>query len=414
MAVSIDNNIHTGANIKIIGVGGAGGNAVNRMIEEGVQGVEFIAANTDMQALGNSKAETKIQLGPKYTRGLGAGSSPEVGERAAEESEEDIRKALDGADMVFITAGMGGGTGTGAAPVVARISRELGALTVGVVTRPFSYEGPKRSRDASTGIAELEQFVDTIVIVANNRILEVIDKRAPFKEALNESDNVLRQGIQGVADLITSEGYINLDFADVKTVMQDQGRAVMGIGFATGEDRVFEATRQAIASPLLDGTIEGAQNVLLNIAGGDDLSLVEAQEASEIVAEATGNDVNIIFGITINEALADTITVTVVATGFDETQKTAIEKRTPIQRQRAAVERDVTAAPKFESVSIDSEPAKDVFGDWDIRKDEAVRNVEDVEFETISKKEFDAQSIHVEDDDEDEDFTPAFARRNRN
>ncbi len=244
MEFSLDNNINNGAVIKVIGVGGGGGNAVNRMIEENVKGVEFITANTDVQALKHSKAETVIQLGPKYTRGLGAGSQPEVGQKAAEESEQVISESLQGADMIFITAGMGGGTGTGAAPVVAKIAKELGALTVGVVTRPFSFEGPKRGRFAAEGIALLKENVDTLLIISNNRLLEVVDKKTPMLEAFREADNVLRQGVQGISDLITAPGYVNLDFADVKTVMENQGTALMGIGVASGEERVIEATKK--------------------------------------------------------------------------------------------------------------------------------------------------------------------------
>ena len=238
--------------IKVIGVGGAGSNAVNRMIEEGVKGVEFIVANTDTQALNASSAETRIQLGPKLTKGLGAGSVPEVGRKAAEESEQQISEALAGADMIFVTCGMGGGTGTGAAPIVARIAKDLGALTVGVVTRPFTFEGPKRGRYAAEGIADLKANVDTLVIISNNRLLEIVDKKTPMLEAFREADNVLRQGVQGISDLITAPGYVNLDFADVKTVMKDQGSALMGIGIASGENRTAEATKKAISSPLLE------------------------------------------------------------------------------------------------------------------------------------------------------------------
>ena len=294
MEFSIDNNINDGAVIKVIGVGGSGGNAVNRMIEENVKGVEFIAANTDVQALKNSKAETVIQLGPKYTRGLGAGSQPEVGEKAAEESEDAIRDSLQGADMIFITAGMGGGTGTGAAPIVAKLAKEIGALTVGVVTRPFTFEGPKRGRFAAEGIAKLKENVDTLLIISNNRLLEVVDKKTPMLEAFREADNVLRQGVQGISDLITAPGYVNLDFADVKTVMENQGTALMGIGVASGEERVIEATKKAISSPLLETSIDGAEQVLLNITGGLDMTLFEAQDASDIVASAATGDVNII------------------------------------------------------------------------------------------------------------------------
>lgn len=320
MEFSIDNNINEGAVIKVIGVGGGGGNAINRMIEENVKGVEFIASNTDVQALKNSKAETVIQLGPKYTRGLGAGSQPEVGQKSAEESEQAISDALEGADMVFITAGMGGGTGTGAAPIVAKIAKDLGALTVGVVTRPFSFEGPKRGRFAAEGISLLKENVDTLLIISNNRLLEVVDKKTPMLEAFREADNVLRQGVQGISDLITAPGYVNLDFADVKTVMANQGTALMGIGVASGEDRVVEATKKAISSPLLETSIDGAEQVLLNITGGLDMTLFEAQDASDIVANAATGDVNIILGTSISEELGDEIRVTVIATGIDPTK----------------------------------------------------------------------------------------------
>ncbi|EFQ49601.1 cell division protein FtsZ [Lactobacillus iners] len=306
--------------IKVIGVGGAGGNAVNRMIDEGVQGVSFIAANTDVQALNSNKAENKIQLGPKLTRGLGAGSHPEVGQKAAEESQQTIEEALKGADMIFITAGMGGGTGTGAAPVIAKIARETGALTVGVVTRPFTFEGPKRSKDAAEGISQLKQYVDTLVIIANNRLLEMVDKKTPMMDAFKEADNVLRQGVQGISDLITSTDYVNLDFADVKTVMENQGSALMGIGRASGENRTVEATKMAISSPLLEVSIDGARQVLLNITGGPDLTLFEAQDASDIVSKTAGDDVNIIFGTSINANMGDEVVVTVIATGIDNKQ----------------------------------------------------------------------------------------------
>ena len=310
-------NQFAGAKIKVIGVGGGGGNAVNRMITEKVQGVDFIVANTDLQALNASQAQTKIQLGPKLTKGLGAGSNPEVGDKAAEESEEQIQKALEGSDMVFITAGMGGGTGTGAAPVVAKIAKDSGALTVGVVTRPFSFEGPRRDKFASEGLAKLKANVDTLIIVANNRLLEMIDKKTPMMEAFKEADNVLRQGVQGISDLIVTPGYINLDFADIKTLMSNQGSALMGVGSATGENRATEATKKAISSPLLEVSISGAQHVLMDITGGKDLSMFEAQEASDVIKQAAGTNVDISFGMSLNESLGDEVRVTVIATGID-------------------------------------------------------------------------------------------------
>ncbi|MGG3466585.1 cell division protein FtsZ [Neobacillus pocheonensis] len=316
--LEFDTNLDSLATIKVIGVGGGGNNAVNRMIEHGVQGVEFIAVNTDAQALNLSKAEVKMQIGAKLTRGLGAGANPEVGKKAAEESKEQIEEALRGADMVFVTAGMGGGTGTGAAPVIAQIARDLGALTVGVVTRPFTFEGKKRSNQASGGIGSMKEAVDTLIVIPNDRLLEIVDKSTPMLEAFREADNVLRQGVQGISDLIATPGLINLDFADVKTIMSNKGSALMGIGVAGGENRATEAAKKAINSPLLETSIDGAQGVLMNITGGTNLSLYEVQEAADIVATATDQEVNMIFGSVINENLKDEIIVTVIATGFNE------------------------------------------------------------------------------------------------
>ncbi|RMC48698.1 cell division protein FtsZ [Lactobacillus sp. ESL0228] len=342
MDFTFDSDDNKNAVIKVIGVGGAGGNAVNRMIDDGVQGVSFVAANTDVQALNSNKAETKIQLGPKLTRGLGAGSHPEVGQKAAEESEQTIEDALKGADMIFITAGMGGGTGTGAAPVVAKIARETGALTVGVVTRPFTFEGPKRSKNAAEGISQLKQYVDTLVIIANNRLLEMVDKKTPMMDAFKEADNVLKQGVQGISDLITSTDYVNLDFADVKTVMANQGAALMGIGRASGENRTVEATKLAISSPLLEVSIDGAKQVLLNITGGPDLTLFEAQDASEIVSKAAGDDVNIIFGTSINPNLGDEVVVTVIATGISSQAEEEASKQLPGRSHQIKAEAEQT------------------------------------------------------------------------
>ncbi|WP_088105010.1 cell division protein FtsZ [Halalkalibacter urbisdiaboli] len=308
------------AQIKVIGVGGGGSNAVNRMIENGLQGVEFIAVNTDAQALHLSKAEIKLQLGGKLTRGLGAGANPDIGKKAAEESREQIEEVLQGADMVFITAGMGGGTGTGAAPVIAEVAKDIGALTVGVVTRPFTFEGRKRSNQAANGIAALKEKVDTLIVIPNDRLLEIVDKNTPMLEAFREADNVLRQGVQGISDLIAVPGLINLDFADVKTIMSDKGSALMGIGIATGENRASEAAKKAISSPLLETSVDGAQGVLMNITGGSNLSLYEVHEAAEIVSAASDAEVNMIFGSVINENLKDEIVVTVIATGFDDTE----------------------------------------------------------------------------------------------
>jgi cell division protein FtsZ len=316
--LEFDTNLDSLATIKVIGVGGGGNNAVNRMIEHGVQGVEFIAVNTDAQALNLSKAEVKMQIGAKLTRGLGAGANPEVGKKAAEESKEQLESALSGADMVFVTAGMGGGTGTGAAPVIAQIARDLGALTVGVVTRPFTFEGKKRSGQASGGIGAMKEAVDTLIVIPNDRLLEIVDKSTPMLEAFREADNVLRQGVQGISDLIAVPGLINLDFADVKTIMSNKGSALMGIGVAAGDNRAAEAAKKAISSPLLETSIDGAQGVLMNITGGSNLSLYEVQEAADIVATASDQEVNMIFGSVINDNLKDEIIVTVIATGFNE------------------------------------------------------------------------------------------------
>ncbi|GMS54020.1 cell division protein FtsZ [Enterococcus raffinosus] len=412
MEFSIDNNINEGAVIKVIGVGGGGGNAINRMIEENVKGVEFIASNTDVQALKNSKAETVIQLGPKYTRGLGAGSQPEVGQKSAEESEQAIRDALEGADMVFITAGMGGGTGTGAAPIVAKIAKDLGALTVGVVTRPFSFEGPKRGRFAAEGISLLKENVDTLLIISNNRLLEVVDKKTPMLEAFREADNVLRQGVQGISDLITAPGYVNLDFADVKTVMANQGTALMGIGVASGEDRVVEATKKAISSPLLETSIDGAEQVLLNITGGLDMTLFEAQDASDIVASAATGDVNIILGTSISEELGDEIRVTVIATGIDPTKK---ECKATRNTQRAS---QIQSVPQKQNLDIEpsrNNEGQSAFGEWDIRKEENIRpKVEETQFDNIEKKEFETFNREEVKPEKDEELdTPPFFRRRK-
>lgn len=311
------------ATIKVIGVGGGGNNAVNRMIEDGVQGVEFISVNTDAQALNMSKAEVTMQIGGSLTRGLGAGANPEIGRKAVEESRKQIRDALEGADMVFVTAGMGGGTGTGAAPEIAHIARELGALTIGVVTRPFTFEGRKRAQNAAAGIEEMKKAVNTLIIIPNERLLQIVDKKTPMIEAFREADNVLRQGVQGISDLIAVPGLINLDFADVKTIMSNRGTALMGIGVSSGENRAAEAAKKAISSPLLETSINGAKGVLMNITGGMNLSLYEVQEAADIVAAATDDQLNMIFGSVINENLKNEIMVTVIATGFDHDEEEA-------------------------------------------------------------------------------------------
>lgn len=306
------------ASIKVVGVGGGGGNVVNRMIDAGLNGVEFIAINTDKQALEKSKAETKIQIGEKLTRGLGAGADPNIGECSAEESKSEIAEVLKGADMVFITSGMGGGTGTGATPIIAEISKQMGILTVAVVTKPFPFEGKRRMLQSDEGIELLKPNVDTLIIIPNEKLLQVVEKQTSVMKAFEMADDVLRQGVQGISDLITVSGLVNLDFADVKTIMVDTGIAHMGIGRAKGENRAQEASRQAIHSPLLETSIEGASGVLINVTGGKDLGLLEINEAAELVQKSVDPEANIIFGAVIDEKLEDEIVITVIATGFNK------------------------------------------------------------------------------------------------
>lgn len=330
MVFEMDLENEQAAKIKVVGVGGGGNNAINRMIEANVKGVEFISINTDKQALISSKAENRIQIGEKLTRGLGAGANPDTGKKAAEESREEIKDRLKGADMVFITAGMGGGTGTGAAPVVAEVAKELGILTVGVVTKPFFFEGNRRMQHAEGGINELKNCVDTLVTIPNERLLQIIEKKTSIIEAFGIADDVLRQGIQGISDLIAVPGLVNLDFADVKTIMYDQGIAHMGVGYSSGENRAIEAAKQAIHSPLLETSIDGAKGVLLNITAGMDLSLFEVNEASELIREAADKSANIIFGASFDESMKDGMKITVIATGFDDERskpKTALERQ---------------------------------------------------------------------------------------
>ena len=302
--------------IKVVGVGGGGTNAVNRMVDAGLTGVEFIAINTDAQALLMCEADAKIQIGADATRGLGAGADPRVGQAAAQESRDELKEALKGADMIFVTAGEGGGTGTGAAPIVAELGRELGALTVGVVTRPFSFEGRRRADQAEAGIQELRDRVDTLIVIENDRLLQVVERETSIMDAFRIADDILRQGVQGITDLITVPGLVNLDFADVRTIMSDAGSALMGIGFASGENRAAEAARAAISSPLLEASVEGATGILLNVTGGPDIGLFEVNEAAEVVTSAADQNANVIFGAVIDESRADEIRVTVIATGF--------------------------------------------------------------------------------------------------
>ena len=352
--VEIDNGL---AKIKVIGAGGGGNNAVNRMVEAQLQGVEFIAVNTDKQALQTSKAEYKIQIGEKLTRGLGAGANPEVGKKAAEESKDEIIKVLEGADMVFVTAGMGGGTGTGAAPVIAQLAKEMGILTVGVVTKPFVFEGKVRMKNAESGISELKSKVDTLITIPNDRLLQIVQKNTSMLEAFSMADDVLKQGIQSISDLIAVPGLINLDFADVTSVMKEQGLAHMGIGNATGENRAIEAAREAIQSPLLETSIRGAKGVLLNITGGANLGLLEINEASTLVQESCDPEANIIFGASIREDLAEEIRITVIATGFDEAKHVENEV---IDRVKTSPKPTLNTAPPITTKPIEVEAKEEV------------------------------------------------------
>ena len=318
------------ARIKVVGVGGGGCNAVNRMIDEGLQGIEFITINTDAQALLLSQAVTRVRIGDKITRGLGAGGDPEVGRKAAEESADELYEVLKGSDMVFVTAGLGGGTGTGAAPIIAQIAREVGALTIGVVTRPFTFEGSRRSKSAEIGISKLKEQADTLIVIPNDRLLQIVDKRSGLKDAFSIADDVLRQGIQGISELITVPGLINLDFADVKAIMSEGGAALMAVGRASGEERARKAAEMAISSQLLDITIDGARGILFNVTGGSDLTLYEVTEAAAIIKETAHPEVNMIFGAVIDPNLKDEIRITVIATGFQRTTPGAVE--TPLRK----------------------------------------------------------------------------------
>ncbi len=322
------------ARIKVVGVGGGGSNAVNRMIEEGLSGIEFVAVNTDAQALLLSDAPTRVRIGDKLTRGLGAGGNPETGQKAAEESAEDLYEVLKGSDMVFIAAGIGGGTGTGAAPIIAQIAKEIGALTIGVVTRPFTFEGAKRAQSAEHGISQLKEQVDTLIVIPNDRLLQIADKKASLHDSFKIADDVLRQGIQGISELITVPGLINLDFADVRTIMSEGGAALMAVGRASGEERARAAAEQAISSTLLDITIDGARGILFNVTGGHDLSLFEVNQAAAIIKETAHPDVNLIFGAVIDPSMGDELRVTVIATGFDNSH---IGKRA-VHRARSRTE----------------------------------------------------------------------------
>jgi cell division protein FtsZ len=324
----IPNNAESFAEIKVIGVGGGGTNAVNRMVAEGLRGVDFVAVNTDAQALMHSEAREKIRIGDKLTRGLGAGGDPEKGAKAAEESAQDLRDAVAGADMVFITAGMGGGTGSGASPIIADIAKKTGALTIGVVTKPFSFEGPRRKKTAEESLARLKECVDTLIVIPNDRLLDIVDKKASLQAAFRLADDVLRQGIQGISELITVPGLINLDFADVRTIMEERGAALMAVGRGSGENRAVAAAEMAIKSPLLDVTIDGARGVLFNVTGGEDLTLHEVYAAADVVRRVADPDVNLIFGAVIDPTLKDEVRITVIATGFQAQAKKQTGGRT--------------------------------------------------------------------------------------
>jgi cell division protein FtsZ len=332
------------ARIKVVGVGGGGCNAVNRMIEEGLQGIEFITVNTDAQALLLSNAPTRVRIGDKVTRGLGAGGNPEVGRKAAEESAEELYEVLKGSDMVFVTAGLGGGTGTGAAPIVAQIAKEVGALTIGVVTRPFTFEGMRRQQSAEDGSSKLKEHADTLIVIPNDRLLQIVDKRASLQDAFRMADDVLRQGIQGISELITVPGLINLDFADVRTIMSEGGAALMAVGQASGEDRARTAAEMAISSQLLDITIDGARGILFNVTGGQNLTLFEVNQAAAIIKETAHPDVNLIFGAVVDPNMGENIRITVIATGFDHAgiNPRQIERPVRISDDRAPLNRSRT------------------------------------------------------------------------
>ena len=357
------------ANIKVVGCGGGGNNAVNRMIVEGLGSVEFIAVNTDKQALSQSNAATKIQIGEKLTKGLGAGANPEVGQKAAEESREEIEAALKGADMVFITAGMGGGTGTGAAPIVAEIAKSMGILTVGVVTKPFLFEGKQRMRNAEIGIENLKSRVDSLVTIPNERLLLIVDKKTTFKEAFKKADEVLRQGVQGITDLIQENGLINLDFNDVRAIMLNKGVAHMGVGYGKGDNKAVDAVKAAISSPLLETSINGATGILLNVTGGEDLSILEVNEAAEIVKDAADADVNLIFGAVIDPELNDEVKITVLATGF--------EKLTPKEKEVKTVE--VANVKNEKTIQTTEKPASRNIEDTVYNADPVIEEVESEE-----------------------------------
>jgi cell division protein FtsZ len=414
MPKAVEPVIETFAKIKVVGVGGAGGAAINRMVDAGIEGVEFIAVNTDAQALHFSKAHVKIHIGKDATRGLGAGADPAIGQQAAEESREEIKKALTGADMVFITIGAGGGTGSGAGHIVASIAKELGVLVVGFATKPFAFEGEKRRRNADVAIDNLRQSVDTLIIIPNDRLLQTIDRQTPLMEAFKVADDVLRQGVQGISDLITVHGLINLDFADVKTVMSNAGSALMGIGRASGENRAVTAAQQAIESPLLEVSIDGARGILFNVIGGSDLSMHEINAAAETITNAADNDANIIFGATINPDLEGEVIITVVATGFDASYFTKRQNlEDPAAGLAAAEEADKKPA-KAPALAASDEDMSNI----DMTLDEATEHATDFKSETpmaniwtIDDQDDDLSKDVVVSDMEEELEKPSFLRR---
>lgn len=396
------NEVQTFASIKVVGVGGAGGSAVNRMKDAGLSGVQFISMNTDAQALHNSKADVKIHLGHSTTNGLGAGADPSVGEAAANESRDEIRDALEGADMVFVTIGAGGGTGSGAGHVVAEVARELGILVVGVATRPFSFEGAKRKTNADWAINQMSRSVDTLITIPNDRLLQTIDRRTPLLETFKIADDVLRQGVQGISELITEHGLINLDFADVKAVMSNAGSALMGIGRASGEDRAAQAAQQAIESPLIEVSIDGARGVLFNVTGGYDMSMSEIQEAAEIITGAVSPDANIIFGATLKPDLEDEIVITVIATGFD---------RPYDSNEQPANSLDNVVGQTFR---LDDKDASDDEDKADLSEaiDLELKN-EETAAESFDREDDEPTNIWASAEDDDDNDTPAFLRRRK-
>lgn len=396
------NEVQTFASIKVVGVGGAGGSAVNRMKDAGLSGVQFISMNTDAQALHNSKADVKIHLGHSTTNGLGAGADPSVGEAAANESRDEIRDALEGADMVFVTIGAGGGTGSGAGHVVAEVARELGILVVGVATRPFSFEGAKRKTNADWAINQMSRSVDTLITIPNDRLLQTIDRRTPLLETFKIADDVLRQGVQGISELITEHGLINLDFADVKAVMSNAGSALMGIGRASGEDRAAQAAQQAIESPLIEVSIDGARGVLFNVTGGYDMSMSEIQEAAEIITGAVSPDANIIFGATLKPDLEDEIVITVIATGFDRPYDS---NEQPASSLDNVVGQTFRLDDKDASDNEDKADLSDAI-DLELKNEETVA-------ESFDREDDEPTNIWAAVEDDDDNDTPAFLRRRK-